>query len=92
MAYKVNPLRNDAPVVDATGAPNQLLQTLWQQIMLLLNPIVHPVTVAHLPTAGTAGRRAFVSDATATTFASIVAGGGANAVPVYDNGVNWIIG
>ena len=51
-----------------------------------------PVTVATLPTAGIYGRRAFVSDATATTFASTVAGGGSNKVPVWDNGTNWVIG
>jgi len=51
-----------------------------------------PVTVASLPSAGTAGRRAFVSDASATTFASIVAGSGTNKVPVYDDGTNWRIG
>jgi hypothetical protein len=52
------------------------------------------VLVAALPSAttGGAGARAFVSDATATTFASIVAGGGANNVPVYSNGTNWLIG
>ena len=52
------------------------------------------VTVATLPTAvaGLAGARAFVSDATATTFASIVAGGSTNAVPVYCDGTNWRIG
>jgi hypothetical protein len=48
-------------------------------------------TVATLPT-GNAGMRAFVSDANATTFASIVAGGGANGVPVYHDGTNWRIG
>lgn len=48
--------------------------------------------VSQLPTAGVAGRRAFVTDATATTFASVVAGGGSNRVPVYDNGTNWCIG
>ena len=53
-----------------------------------------PVTVAALPTASTAlrGMKMFVSDATATTFASTVAGGGANYVPVYCNGSNWVIG
>lgn len=53
-----------------------------------------PVTVATLPTASTArkGYRNFVTDATATTFASIVAGGGANNVPVYCDGTNWRIG
>lgn len=52
------------------------------------------VTVATLPAAaaGYAGFRAFVTDANATTFASIVAGGGANGVPVYCDGTNWRIG
>lgn len=51
-------------------------------------------TVATLPAAATvgAGTRAFVSDANATTFASTVAGGGANTVPVYSDGTNWKIG
>lgn len=52
------------------------------------------VTVAQLPAAATAGvgARATVTDATATTFASTVAGGGANKVPVYSDGTNWKIG
>lgn len=49
------------------------------------------LTVATLPTAQR-GKRAFVTDATATTFATVVAGGGVNAVPVYYNGTNWVIG
>ncbi len=51
-------------------------------------------TVAQLPTAATAGAgaRSFVTDATATTFLSTVAGGGANGVPVVSNGTNWLIG
>ena len=58
------------------------------------NVRTHSVTVATLPAAATAGAgtRAFVTDATATTFAEIVAGGGANAVPVYSDGTNWRIG
>ena len=53
-----------------------------------------PVAVSALPSAATvgAGTRGFVNDATATTFASIVAGGGANTVPVYSDGTNWLIG
>lgn len=51
-----------------------------------------PKTVATLPAAGHAGARNFVTDATVTTFASIVAGGGANKVPIYDDGTNWRIG
>lgn len=45
--------------------------------------------------AGTAGRRAFVTDSTlplAGNAGTAVAGGGSNKVPVYDDGVNWRIG
>jgi hypothetical protein len=50
--------------------------------------------VASLPAAATAGAgaRYFVTNATATTFMSIVAGGGANKVPVVSDGTNWLIG
>lgn len=48
-------------------------------------------TVATLP-AASAGSRAFVSDATVTTFSTVVAGGGANGVPVFNDGTNWRIG
>lgn len=52
------------------------------------------VAVASLPAcgAGIKGARMFVNNATATTFASTVAGGGANNVPVVCDGTNWIIG
>lgn len=50
-------------------------------------------TVAGLPPAAScAGQRAYVTDATATTFASTVAGGGSNKVPVISDGANWKIG
>ncbi len=51
-------------------------------------------TVSTLPSATSvgAGIRSFVSDATATTFASIVVGGGSNTVPIYCDGSNWLIG
>jgi len=57
-------------------------------------PALTVYTVATLPSAATSGTgaRAFVSDATATTFASTVAGGGANKVPVYSDGTNWKVG
>ena len=53
-----------------------------------------PVSVASLPTASSAGAgaRAFVTDANATTFAAVVAGGGSNGVPVYSDGTDWRIG
>jgi hypothetical protein len=57
--------------------------------------IVLPVSaVASLP-AGVAGAVAFVNDATQTMTAgvgAVVAGGGANRVPVYHDGTNWRIG
>lgn len=57
-------------------------------------PVTGSTTVAGLPSAATAGvgARSFVTDATATTFLSTVAGGGANKVPVVSDGTNWLIG
>jgi hypothetical protein len=51
-------------------------------------------TVADLPTGADMGfgARTFVTDANATTFRSVVAGGGANTVPVYWDGSDWRIG
>jgi hypothetical protein len=56
-----------------------------------------PSTVADLTAAATAGAgaRAFVSDSTVAAsgnFGAVVAGGGANAVPVYSDGTDWRIG
>lgn len=63
---------------------------------LLVSPLVRTTAtvVGSLTAAATAGAgaRAFVTDANATTFASIVAGGGSNGVPVYSDGTNWRIG
>jgi hypothetical protein len=63
----------------------------WYSWLVGLSPIV--VTVSELPAAGAnQGARAFVTDATSTTFLSVVAGGGVNKVPVVSNGTNWLIG
>jgi len=54
-----------------------------------------PTTVSGLGAAGSAGRRAMVTDATVVAsgnFGAIVAGTGGNTVPVYDDGTNWRIG
>lgn len=48
-------------------------------------------TVASLPT-GTVGDRAYVTDATAPSFLTLVTGGGAVTCPVFHNGTNWICG
>jgi hypothetical protein len=61
-----------------------------------INPLVplklKTYTVATLPASPVKGWVAMVTDANATTFASIVAGGGSNNVPVYYDGTNWRIG
>ncbi|HZC17381.1 MAG TPA: hypothetical protein VE309_11530 [Caulobacteraceae bacterium] len=67
------------------------------QLQAALNGLARPaasLTVASLPPAspGLAGARRFVTDATATTFASVAAGGGTSKVPVYCDGTNWRIG
>ena len=49
-------------------------------------------TVSGLPSDATQGDRRTVTDATVTTFASVVAGGGSNIVPTYFDGTNWRIG
>jgi len=49
-------------------------------------------TVGTLPTAGTAGRRAYVTDATAPTWLGTLTGGGAVRCPVFDNGTAWVAG
>lgn len=49
-------------------------------------------TVATLPSASAnAGRIAQVTDSNTTTNGSTVGGGGANRVPVFSNGTNWIV-
>lgn len=53
--------------------------------------VMKEYTVATLPASG-AYSRAFVTDANATTFGSVVAGGGANKVPVFHDGTDWRIG
>lgn len=61
-----------------------------------LSAMLTPIATVALPpaTASLDGSRGFVTDANATTFASIVAGGGTNHVPVYCDGATpaWRIG
>lgn len=47
-------------------------------------------TVATLPAAGTAGRIAYVTDATAPTYLGTLTGGGSVVTPVFDNGTAWV--
>ena len=63
---------------------------------VLLSPVLQTTTYnsTTIPSASTVGvgARAFVTDATATTFASVYTGGSTNNVPVYSDGTNWRIG
>lgn len=72
-----------------TASANSLTASLYTKVT--------PVAVSSLPTAATAGAgaRASVNNATQTLTAGIgavVAGGGANTVPVFCDGTNWRIG
>jgi filamentous hemagglutinin len=54
-----------------------------------------PTTVGNLPSATTAGLRAFVTDSNRVAsgnFGATVATGGSNTVSVFSNGSNWLIG
>lgn len=64
-----------------------------------INGSIWPTTVSALntnfPAASYQGSRMFVTNSNATIVAGLgntVAGGGANKVPVYSDGANWIIG
>lgn len=61
----------------------------WTDLDSLYPPV--SVAVASLDPSAVIGSRSFVTDANATTFGSVVAGGGANKVPVYYDGA-WKIG
>lgn len=81
-----------AEYLEAVQTGSSVRVTAAQIAGLGLNNV--PQLVASLPSAATsgAGARSFVSDASSTAFATIVAGGGANVVPVYSDAINWRIG
>jgi hypothetical protein len=60
----------------------------------VLKTTVYSAAGTAIPNAATMGQgaRAFVSDATVSTFATAYTGGGANKVPVYSDGTVWRIG
>ena len=76
-----------------TSGTLELQSTGVTQLTILSTGVKFNVyTVATLPAAGTAGRRAFVSNALTPVSLSAVVGGGALTVPVFDNGTTWIVG
>ena len=60
----------------------------------LLNTTTYSAAGTAIPSASTAGAgaRAFVTDATVSTFGTAYTSGGSNSVPVYSNGTSWYIG
>jgi hypothetical protein len=94
------PLAYEARYIDQL---NNILRLYFNQLDKIVGqlrvegdiiPPTTPYIVADLPSAAASGlgARAFVSDASAPTFGSTVAGGGAVAVPVYSDGTNWKVG
>ena len=71
---------------------NQENSTVSNLVAELPSNLVYTVSTLPSASASGTGYRAFVTDATVTTFASTVAGGGINKVPVYSDGTNWKIG
>lgn len=81
--------RNAAGVLEVNSTTLGTLRDL-----IARNAVTPGVTVAALAGAQQ-GARSFVTDSTvaaAGNFGAVVAGGGANAVPVYHDGTNWRIG
>lgn len=78
--------------VDRDGRVQPDWYSWMEELSRLASPAV--TTVSQLPPASVvgAGTRGFVTDATATTFFSVVAGGGSNKVPVVSDGAAWRIG
>jgi hypothetical protein len=75
------------------GLPSQTFKQYLSGVDFIVRSSASVSTVANLPAAANnLGIRTFVSDANATTFGTIVAGLGANFVPVYSDGTNWRIG
>lgn len=88
-------LRRSGNTLDVRTADDSTSAALTASVLVATSYIrTLPLTVSTLPSASAtgAGSRAFVSDANATTFNSVVAAGGSNSVPVFSDGANWRIG
>lgn len=84
-----------SPIAVASGSGAQTVTT--GLAIKAGTAVLTSYTVANLPAAATAGAgaTAFVTDASTTLILGLggaVTGGGANKVPVYSDGTNWIYG
>lgn len=80
--------------INPSNPPNQITESQAAiPVYITTGPLT---TVAGLPLASAStGASRMVSDSTvagAGNFGQIVVGGGANVVPVYSDGTNWLIG
>jgi hypothetical protein len=80
--------------INGANPPNQIINASAAiPVYIVPGPTT---TVAGLPAAATSGGATrIVSDSTVAGsghFGSVVVGGGANIVPVYCDGTNWLIG
>lgn len=92
-AYKVTADTTGALVLQTGATPTTAVTIDSSQNTVLAGTIrMAAYTVATLPAAGTAGRRAYVTNALTPVSLSAVVGGGAITVPVFDNGSTWIVG
>lgn len=89
----MTPLPSASEAVSDGGQP---FRPAWLRFFDLMRRNVsrEPLIVDRLPdpVKTGAGEGRFVTDATSTTFGSVVAGGGSNGVPVYCDGTDWRIG
>lgn len=85
-------LNNSGTVYDLGG--NTIPDITGTLPIQLVSSLPAALTVAGLKTCAAAIKysRNFVTDANATTFNSVVAGGGTNVVPVFCDGTSWRIG
>ena len=85
-------LSASAPIVDANGRPKRELIAYLQGIGSGVQECTTYTFEALSAITPTAGFRAFCTDSSVTTFATVLAGGGSNTVPVYGDGTNWRVG
>jgi hypothetical protein len=92
-AYKVTADTTGNLVLQTGSGPTTAVTIDTAQNTVLAGTIrMAAYTVATLPAAGTAGRRAYVTNALTPVSLSAVVGGGSVTVPVFDNGTTWIVG
>ena len=90
-AYKVTADTTGTLVLQTGSSPTTAVTIDTSQNIVLAGTIrMAAYTVATLPAAGTAGRRAYVTDATAPTYLGALIGGGTVVCPVFDNGTAWV--